>query len=210
MIVILAGFTFASCSESITVGSSEITTENRSHKDFENIEIEGVFDTEIIKGPEHDVRIMSNANVLQHINSKVDGRTLKITMDQRSYDDLQIEIRITSPDLREITKRGIGSTRVEGFRDLRDLEINHFGIESFSMEGKVDNLTINKSGIGSFEGYDLQVMNCRIEQDGIGETMISCSDSLTGELAGIGNIYYKGSPIIAVEVTGIGNVQDAN
>jgi len=191
-------------------GSSEITTENRAHSAFENIELEGIFETKIEKGNKHEVKVIANTNILQHINTEVDGKTLEITMAQGSYNNIEIEIIITSPTLKEITKRGIGSTSVEGFVDLRDLEINHFGLASFSMKGSVANLALNKSGIGAFEAFDLDVNNCQIEHNGIGNTEITCNNSLTGELTGIGNIYYKGKPNIDVEVTGIGNVKDAN
>lgn len=199
-----------SCSKTLIIGSGEIITESRTHDGFENIEIEGIFETTIKQGSTYNVEIVGNTNLMQYIYTEVKSNTLEITMEQRQYDNIEIELIITSPELREITKRGVGSTIVEGFYDLDALEINHYGLASFSMEGSVDKLTLNKSGIGSFDAFDLEVKECEIEQNGIGNTRITCDKSLTGELNGIGNIYYKGRPNIKVEVNGIGNIEDAN
>jgi len=200
----------SSCSKSLTVGSSEIIEEERSVTNFENVEIEGVYDTKIIHGDKHKVSVKANDNILDNIHTIVSNKTLKITMDNGAYDNINIDLVITMPTIKKITKRGVGSTRIEGFYELPGLEINHFGVASFSLEGSVDELSLNKSGVGSFDAFDLEVDIYVIEQNGIGNTRLTCSNSLSGELTGIGNIYYKGQPNIDMDVTGIGRVQDAN
>lgn len=200
----------SSCSTGFTIGSTEILEEDREVSEFENIEIEGIYETFITHGDKTEVTIVANANILDNIHTNVQNKTLAITMDQREYDNISIDILITVPTVKEITKRGVGSTNVKGFFDLDDLEINHFGLASFTMEGSADNLSLNKTGIGNFDAFDLEVESCQVEQTGIGNTRITCTKSLTGELTGIGNIYYKGRPHVNVDVTGIGNVKDAN
>ena len=200
----------SSCSNTLKVGSAEILEENRSFSEFENLKIEGVYETFIEYGDMPKVTIIANANILDNIHTNVKNKTLAITMDQKQYDNISIDIIITMPSIKEITKRGVGSTNVQGFYNLKDLEINHFGLASFKMEGTVENLSLNKTGIGSFEAFDLKASSCQVNQTGIGNTEITCTKSLSGELTGIGNLYYKGTPDVNIEVTGIGNVQDAN
>jgi len=199
-----------SCSKSLTIGSSEIIEEERTVENFENIVIEGIYETKVTYGEEHTLTVIANANILDNIHTRVNNNTLKITMDQREYDNVSIDLLITMPSVKEITKRGVGPTRMEGFYDLNSLDINHYGVASFSLEGSVDKLNLNKSGVGSFDAFDLEVASCVVEQNGIGNTRLTCIKSLEGELTGIGNIYYKGQPNIDVDVTGIGKVKDAN
>lgn len=210
LLIAAAIILLSSCSKSLTVGSAEILEENRSISEFENLEIEGVYETYVEYGDKPAVTIIANANILDNIHTNVKNKTLAITMDQRQYDNISIDIMITMPTIKEITKRGVGSTNVEGFYNLKDLEINHFGLASFTMEGSVENLSLNKTGIGAFEAFELKVGSCKVDQTGIGNTKITCTKSLSGELTGIGNLYYKGRPDVNVDVTGIGNVQDAN
>lgn len=210
LLLVASMILLSSCSKSLIVGSTEILEEKRIVTGFENLKIEGIYETFVTQGNETEVTIVANANVLDNIHTDVKDKTLAITMDQREYDNISIDVLITMPTIKEITKRGVGSTTVKGFYGLEDLEINHYGLASFTMEGSVDNLSLNKTGIGTFEAFDLEVGNCQVEQNGIGNTKITCMESLTGELTGIGNIYYKGRPNVNVEVTGIGNVQDAN
>jgi len=200
----------SSCSKSLTVGSSEILEEERSVANFENIVIEGIYDTKILHGDKHEVIVRANANILDNIHTRVNNKTLKITMDSKEYKNINIDLIITMPTVNEITKRGVGSTRMEGFYDLSELEINHYGVASFSLEGSVNKLSLNKSGVGSFDAFDLEAESYEIEQNGIGNTRLTCRKLLSGELTGIGNIYYKGQPNIDVDVTGIGKVKDAN
>ena len=200
----------SSCSENLIVGSSEIIEEERSVSSFEYIVIEGLYETKILQGNKHEVSVIANANILDNIHTKVNNKTLKITMDNQSYNNINVELIITMPTIRKVTKRGVGSTRMEGFYDLAELELNHYGVASFSLEGSVNKLRLNKSGVGPLEAFDLKVESCDIEQNGIGNTKLTCNKSLKGELTGIGNIYYKGQPNIDVGVTGIGKIKDAN
>lgn len=191
-------------------GSDTFITDVRDVSDFNRIIVEGIADTYITYGEIFEVNVFANDNILEYINTKVNGDRLEITMESKSFRDIDIDINITCPNLKEVTKRGVGNTTVSGFNDLKELEVNHFGVASLFMEGKVENLYIEKSGVGSFNGFDLITNNCQIEQNGIGNTEIYCIDKLSGELSGIGNILYKGNPDINVEISGIGSLKDAN
>lgn len=200
-----------SCSETLlSEGSTAIVSQVRSHNNFENVELQGVYETKIVSGETFKVKIIGTDHVLDNIHTKVSNRTLEVTMDDINYGDIQVDIQITMPTLAEVTKLGVGNTRVEGFYNLKNLELHHDGVASFSMEGSVDNLHLKNSGVGSFEGFDLEVKHCVIEQNGVGNTKLSCSESLMGELNGVGNIFYKGDPTVDVEVNGIGRVRNAD
>lgn len=202
---------FSSCSKTLNSdGSTAIISENRVHAEYENVMLQGVFETKIKQGESYAVEIIATEHVLDNIHSRVSRNTLEISMDDIQYGDIQVDIIITMPSVAEITKLGVGSTRIEGFYDLKTLEIHHDGVAAFSMEGSVDQLSLENTGIGSFEGFDLQVKNCSIDQSGIGHVKLNCSESIKGELNGIGNIYYKGDPSIDVEINGIGNLKNAN
>ena len=202
---------FTSCSETLlSEGSTAIVSQVRSHSNFESVELQGVYETKIVSGETFRVEIIGTDHVLDNIHTRVADRTLEVTMDDINYGDIQVDILITMPTLAEVKKLGVGTTRVEGFYNLKNLELHHDGVASFSMEGSVDNLHLENSGVGNFEGFDLEVKQCVIEQNGVGNTKLSCSDSLTGELNGIGNILYKGNPTVDVELNGIGRVKNAD
>ena len=211
IIAVSVTFLFTSCSEALfSEGSTAIVSQIRSHSNFENVELQGVYETKIVNGKRFTIEIVGTEHVLDNIHTKVSNKTLEVTMDEINYGDIQVDILITMPTLAEVTKLGVGNTRVEGFYDLKNLELHHDGVASFSVEGSVANLHLRNSGVGNFEGFDLEVKHCVIEQNGVGNTKLSCSESLSGELNGVGNIFYKGDPIVDVEVNGVGRVRNAD
>lgn len=202
---------FSSCTKTIVSdGSTEIVSEQRDLENYENVTLNGIFETKITQGEAYKFEIIGTEHVLDNIHSRVNNNTLTITMDEIEYGDIKVDILITIPTLAEVTKLGVGNTRVEGFQNLTSLEIHHNGVAAFSMEGSVDHLHLENSGIGSFEGFDLEVNKCNIDQNGIGNVKLKCAESLIGELNGIGNIYYMGDPVVNVEINGIGTVKSVN
>jgi len=202
---------FSSCSKTLTSdGSIAIVSETRIHTNYENVSLQGIFETKIQQGETYSFEIIGTEHVLDNIHSSVRSNTLEITMDDIQYGDIKVDVLIRMPTLTEVTQLGIGSTRVEEFYNLESLEIHHDGVASFSMKGSVDHLSLQNTGVGAFEGFELDVKTCNIDQNGIGHVKLSCSESLLGELNGIGNIYFKGEPNINVEINGIGKVKNAN
>ncbi len=103
------------------------------------------------------------------------------------------------------------SQAVKGFNKVIDyLEIDQNNIGDIELKDKINNLILNHNSLGTFQGYNTKLRSAVINQSGIGDIYIFSSEKVSGSLNSIGNIYYKGRPIINITVTGLGKLINAN
>lgn len=89
---------------------------------------------------------------------------------------------------------GSGSVQVEGL----DAENLHVGISGSGglhvANGKTNDLAVEVAGSGGFKAFGLTAGNATISLAGSGGAEITVENTLTGNIAGSGNISYKGNP----------------
>ena len=102
----------------------------------------------------------------------------------------EIRIEIMTPYLKRIIHEGVGDMILSG-EGLQSLEIEY-------------------SGIGNIDFYDLPIKDCNIKSSGIGDCYARVNEFLFLDLAGIGNVYYRGTPNIESIITGNGQLVNDN
>jgi len=201
----------SSCTKEI-IGSQKILTEERTVTDFEQIQVEGPVEVQVLFGESPKITVQADDNVMEHLNTTVNGSTLLVDFDLKKdvYENITLKVQIEMPNLRSVSHAAVGNLKIIGFEDLTEVAITQSGIGNITMEGSSQKLLLDKSGVGKFQGFNFITENSEVQQDGIGDIHLSVNAMLTGKLTGTGDIQFKGSPTIDLPVTGFGKIVDAN
>jgi hypothetical protein len=76
-----------------------------------------------------------------------------------------------------------------------------------SASGTADDLDMNISGFGSFNGGDLHGNKARVTLSGAGSATVWVDDALRAQISGAGSVSYYGSPDVTKQISGVGNVK---
>lgn len=173
-------------------GTGPIVTKNLNFATFDKIENTGVANFYIIVGNSQSVELKAQQNIIDVMTYEVASQTLKVGLEKNitleNHEEIRFDIMI--PSITGIELAGIGDFVLSGTDQ--------------------DELTINFTGVGNIEAFDLKVDTCYITSSGIGDCEVYVVKLLDVEITGIGKVYYKGSPTITSDITGLGQLIDAN
>jgi hypothetical protein len=215
-------------------GIGPIVTETLTVPSFTGINSLGSNNVIITQGAEQNVVAVGHENIIDLIETKVSGGIWDIELEDGCYNDYELTINITVPNIEEIQINGAGNIVVHDFVDQGDLnleingagniELNAFdGAENLSISiagsgniaGNDDfpalkNLNISITGSGNFSGFPINTNVCSINIAGSGDCEVFVNDVLNVVITGTGNVYYKGFPMINATITGTGNIYNSN
>ena len=216
--ILLLFILFGCKKETVTItGSGEFITEERALDAFEKIDIRLIFGNNVnIKyGNTSTISITGDDNIVPLVASRIENGKLKVEIEEGKTDEFTrispIEIEIVTNSLSVLTLSERGSTLISDFQNLNIIEIEKTGINDMNFSNCfATTLKLKNNELGSFNAFEFEVDTLEIEQRGLGNVEIYCNEYLYGVLDDIGNIYYKGKPVIDVDNTGLGEVIDAN
>jgi phage shock protein PspC (stress-responsive transcriptional regulator) len=195
--------------------------QNRDLAHFNEIEIKGKFDVRIENGYEHSVKINGPQTSKEQYEIKRLGETLVIDyIGKREFDwnlkDLKIEeleIVITTPDLRKVEAVGYGTVRIDEFHtsqlviDLRgpiklrgdiivdDLTINMSGAAEADLSGQARNVNAQLELASKLRAYNLEAQDAFIETSGTSSAKVNVHGNLEIEQGISSDVDYRGNPI---------------
>lgn len=194
------------CSDGIR-GSGDLVTESRDVKEFTRIKSSGSFDVFVTVGDKQSVEITFDDNLIEHVLTKVRGKTLKIYSEEsfNSRHNCRVEITVTSIESVKLS----GSGDVEVFNLNQDyFEYSVSGSGDMRAEGKVKDLEITVSGSGDIDTRDLIAEDAMVTVSGSGDVKVFASQSLDAYVAGSGDISYYGDPEdVSTSVSGSGDIR---
>ena len=210
-------------------GEGPIVSENLDLPSFTGVEL-SISGTVFIKqGPDQEVVIEGQQNIIDEIELDVRNGIWEIETRGcvRNLDELNVFITI--PDIRFLKISGSGRIISENVLIVNDIEMHISGsgdmdigleaddIESkisgsgtIFMEGLADELDLMISGSGDYRAFDLESRIAFIEIRGSGSAEVTVTEELNVKISGSGDVLYKGNPSLNVEITGSGQVIDAN
>jgi|GEM_PF-6247102 len=195
------------------IGGGSIVKEIVEVPSFSKINLLGVAEIEIEKGPSLQVLVQDYENIVQYLEVKVQGNTLDI----RTADDIILQnslakVYITMPDVRiaGITSSGSGNIILKsGINDIGSIKINGSG-DLFSEAEEVamtDHLTVDITGSGNVGLANVRCNTATCNIIGSGDITLSISRRLAVNIKGSGNIYYYGSDVeVETNISGSGKV----
>jgi hypothetical protein len=228
---VLLMFATTGCIDDLIIrGNGIAASEVRLTPAFSSVSSEGNFEVHISLGPEFDVVVRAESNLLPYIETDVRGNNLKIhTRGLNSLRNrLPIEVFVTVPYIEGIVQSGSGSITT-GFFEGDEFSFVVSG--SGSIETSVDALSIDAvvsgsgllyisgisriadmviSGSGEIDAWDMDIRDCDAKVSGSGDAWVYVERSLKAVISGSGNVFYGGIPIIESHVSGSGGVIHKN
>ncbi|WP_020537111.1 head GIN domain-containing protein [Lewinella cohaerens] len=194
---------------------------------FSGIRLSINADVYLTQGSTQSVRISAQQNIIDLIETNVDGSIWKIKTEENIDDHAPIKIYITVPRMTYVKLSGSGDIYTEntftgndavevgisGSGDLRfkttanSIEAAISGSGDIELDGSTENLNISISGSGDIDAKELVSGNCEVRISGSGGAKVHATKNLNVRVSGSGDVYYKGSPNVQSRVSGSGDLQ---
>lgn len=174
-------------------GSGNYVTEKREVSNFKNVEVNNIFEVEIVAQKEFSIEVDADDNLLEFIKTEVSGDTLKIENDKKFSTKNRVKIRITTPDIENLDVSGASTIRIADLNN-QSLKIDTSGASSVKVEGKTNRLVIDASGASRVDTKGLSASNVSVDASGASRANINVSEILNVDLSGASNVTYSGNP----------------
>ncbi|TSE04994.1 MULTISPECIES: head GIN domain-containing protein [Aquimarina] len=198
-------------------GDGNMTTKERTTSDYDQIKVKGSLDVSLVSGTEGKISIEGESNLIDYIETKVEGDALRIYVQKGYYLKPSIgkKLLITVPfkDLTQVTLSGSGDvyssdtikaaefkTAVSGSGDIKlivDTDKTYAqvsGSGDLVLKGKTDSFNCSVAGSGDLEAYELNAKNANAAVSGSGDIQLTATSFLKARVSGSGDIAYKGNP----------------
>lgn len=222
-----ATLSFSSCKTKCKKGSGTIITDNRKVTDFTKIDVNGGFQIVLKQDSSLNLNISIDDNLLEFVETEVDGNTLKISNTRNICGTDDAKIIIGVKNLEELNGSGAVTFSSEGRLNVKDLSIDLSGAghtdldlsaanvrtkgsgsTEILLKGQAASNTVNMKGNGEFNALDFVVGNYNIETTGSGDYKINVLKSLIVKTTGASSIEYRGNPaVVKNQETGSSNLK---
>lgn len=174
-------------------GNGVEATQTRSVDEFHSLAVHDSFDVRVQVGQPASVSLSGDENLLEHVATEVEDGTLCIAIDRDYSSGLDLEVRITVPDLRAFTCSGAVDAKLAGIeRDAFALSAS--GDCDVAAQGRVGRLTLQSSGTSDLRLFDLEAREVVLGTSGDTDVQISVADRLQATLSGNSDVRYRGAP----------------
>ena len=233
IIIISAGFVFASCNISFSgdslSGNGNIKTETRNVGNFNAVKSSGPIDIEISSGDTYSVSVEDDENILPVIITRVENGTLNVNYkDNTSINNDHGKVYIKAPSLEKVISSGSanititdaikndreieitvsGSGNIEGGVDAPKITASIGGSGNINLKGRTKDFEAKVSGSGDLDCSGLQSENTTVSVSGSGNAHVFASVGLKARVSGSGDVRYKGNPSSPeIHTSGSGSVQ---
>jgi phage shock protein PspC (stress-responsive transcriptional regulator) len=189
-------------------------------RDFEELEIRGVFDVHVKSGDDYAVELIGSESEKEKYKIFRSGETLVINYENKKKfkwntdmtDIDEIRINITMPRLEKIEAEGYGKLQFENFTmdnldievrgpvkvrgelDAHNLVIKLTGKSEAELSGRVTNLDAELQFASKLRAYNLEVQDAMVDVNGASSAKVNVSGSLEMEEGLASDIDYRGNP----------------
>jgi hypothetical protein len=207
-------------------GNGNVIKQVRSVTAFTGIDVSSAFKVYLTQGTTNSVTVEADENLLQYIETKVEGNTLVVRCTKPIYHADKRNVYITFVNLNSIeisgavdlvTQGKITGTELElGCSGASDVEmelgysrvkIDCSGASKLKLSGTSENVSIGFSGASELHAYDFIVDNMEMDISGAGEANVNVTKNLRADISGAGEVRYKGTPVIDEHVSGAGSIK---
>lgn len=210
-------------------GDGNVVTEQRSVSTFSQLEVNGVFNLYISQGDTESVKIETDSNLLKLIETKNYGNKLTIKMETegKNLQATRINVFLTIKNIEkfefnmignietttalnmgkvQIMGTGVGNSKLELNSEKVDGEFSTVG--TVTLKGKIQNLTLNCSGVGDLDALDLNADTLVLTSSGVGNVEVNAEKEISITSSGVGSVKYKGNAVVKeMNANGIGRVK---
>ncbi len=211
-------------------GDGKITTDTRHPGSFHSVDLEGAYDVTIVQGPESEVRIETDQNLLGNITTSIKNGKLIVSSEGNLRPTKNIAITITNPDYQALNVEGSSDVKATTPITSIDLSLAIDGSGSFNLEVHAQHLTSQIEGSGDMKlagdtrthaaeidgsgdiaASKLTTDSTKIKINGSGDASLNVASRLVASTSGSGSIRYTGDvKDVHTSIEGSGSVDRAN
>lgn len=187
-------------------GSGKAATVERQTGDFDRIVLRSAEDLEVQIGPRLQVKVSGDDNLLDLIETRVEGGRLVIDSHGSYRTKTPLRVQVQLPVLNEFVLEGSADANLIGLAGTRfKLELDGSG--TIRASGKVDDLEVEVNGSGDALLAGLQARSAEADLNGSGDIELAALASLHAQINGSGDIRYHGTPTkLHTAVNGSGDI----
>lgn len=190
-------------------GSGKLTTRNvevgKDIKPFTHIETNGAYELIVTQGPQGDLKITGDDNIVSAVKLTNEGEKLVIGMDDDYTSNNRLKIEVTMPTIAGIAINGSGGAKVAKVQG-DDLQLAINGSGDMDVEGSVESLDISINGSAEIDASNLRAAEVQTSISGSGSIQTFAEKTLSASISGSGEIRYKGQPKVSKSIAGSGEV----
>ncbi len=209
-------------------GNGEIKEEIRNETGFSRVQVSGAIRVYAKQDSSWAVKVVADANLMSHIETYTDDRTLVIRPEEGYNLDPSgaIKVYISSPSFSDFDISGAsevntenrlsasGSVSIElsgaskAEMDLKSplISVDLTGASVARLRGETRDLDIDASGASKAFCYNLPSEKATVSLSGACSAEVMASVQLKADASGASHIRYKGSPEVNQSVSGAGSV----
>lgn len=204
-LIIVAVAALAGCNLIGIQGSGVKKTETRKVGSFTRIRVEGSSDVDVKRGP-MKLSVTADDNLLQYIETKIEGNTLVIGAKKSISPKVGIVVDINMPTLDGVAVEGSGDIRADDVKAAA-FHASIAGSGDVWAAGSADSVDASIAGSGDVDLKKLPCKTAKASISGSGNIDIAVSDSLSASIAGSGDVTYSGNPRVTKSIAGSGDVR---
>lgn len=210
-------------------GSGKVITQIRNVSDVLAIKVDYPAQVVVRQGNKQSVQVEAEDNLLTGLKTQVRNGALEVfyksTEGRHVNPTRPVKITIVVKDLKDMQLTSAGEVIIEGLEteelnlllsgagnttlnevSLQELCVNLSGAGSMTASGNADNLSLDISGFGSFNGRQLHGDTAVVDLTGAGSATVWVDDQLDAQISGAGSVNYYGSANVRQRIYGLGSV----
>ncbi|GAB4091087.1 head GIN domain-containing protein [Flaviaesturariibacter terrae] len=212
-------------------GNGVHSSQNRSVGSFDKVAVMGSMDVELAQGSAQGVRVETDENLQEYIETEVSGGTLHIRT-REGYnlnEHAGLKVYVTAAEFRSLEVTGSGEVTSAGKLTGNGIDINITGSGNATLgldmpqvkagitgsgtvrlSGSTQTFDTRINGSGDVEAFGLLAENTKVDIAGSGDAQVFASKHLDIDIAGSGDVTYKGTAAVNQEVHGSGRAHQAD
>ena len=193
-------------SDSKVKGSGVAASETRAVANFDTIDATGIGKLKLRIGDTESLKVLADDNILPLIKTEVKDGVLTLSTKGATLSKTDIVFEVTARRIKRLENSGTVSIDASGFNG-GELAVETSGVGSIKLNGRVDSLKAELSGVGSLEADALAADRVDTSLSGVGSANVRAEKSLRASVSGVGSLSWKGAATdVSTHVSGIGRV----
>ncbi|MEM9720934.1 MAG: head GIN domain-containing protein [Bacteroidota bacterium] len=210
-------------------GNGNVIKESREVGNFHSLDIGGIFEVVLRQGNGTSLEIEADENLMEYIEVRESGNTLEVSLRKginlKEYEEMNLYISMD--EVETLSLSGMvslkGETQIQGDEIVIDhggmgttdldlfankLEANIHGMSKLKLEGKVNQVFLDNSGMGSIHAEDLKATRLTIDNSGMGNADVYATTEIDISSSGMGKVTYSGeAEVKSVHSSGMAKVK---
>ncbi len=203
-------------------------SEEREVKSFNEIDVSGAFNIQLIQGDSEKVVVMGDADNFELVKTEVIGRRLKIYYKSHFRNNSETyTVKVFFKNLQRVQASGAvdlnaveelnfdefkmrcsGAVNINLELDVDKLRLDLSGASNVELEGVTDFARIDVSGASNFDGLEFKIGTCILDVGGASDVDVYVKDKLDADVSGASDLTYYGNPDdVSIDESGISHVR---